>query len=148
MKIDDRVEQLVRDALHPAVKNDPAAFEVALRAFPDEQARRAAVELLVAVCGFALVDLFDGRPSDSQVQSLATEIAEMESWATVTSAETAGFLAAVVAGRPLPGTLPASSVVVLAFVVTAHLLSAKPKTDGEWWFNYLDKVEAAIEAAR
>ena len=35
------------------------------------------------------------------------------------------------------------SAVVLAFVVAASLLSSRPKNEGEWWFNYLDKVEAA-----
>ncbi|MEU5939779.1 hypothetical protein ABZ807_11380 [Micromonospora sp. NPDC047548] len=147
MKIDDRVEQLVRDALHWAVKSDADRFDEALRAFPDEGTRRGALELLIAICGFATIDVFGDRPSEPQIRALAGEVAEMESWSSVTAGEVAAFVAAVLAGQRLIDSLPAESVVVLAFVVAAHLLSAKPKAEGEWWFNYLDKVEAAIEVA-
>ncbi|WP_406078894.1 hypothetical protein [Micromonospora sp. NBC_00858] len=147
MKIDERVEQLVRDALHWAVKRQPVEFDEALKAFSDESTRQSAMELLVAISTFVSADICGGRPSPGQVQELATEVAEAETWSSATSPEIETFLSTILAGRPLSGVLPASSAVVLAFVVAASLLSARPKSEGEWWFNYLDKVEAAIEAA-
>ncbi|SCF01529.1 hypothetical protein [Micromonospora chokoriensis] len=147
MKIDERVEQLVRDALHWAVKRQPGEFDEALKTFSDEPTRRSAMELLFAISAFVSADICAGRPSPQQVQQLAAEVAEVEAWSSVTSGEVEAFLDAVLTGRPLSGVLPAGSAVVLAFVVAASLLSLRPKDEGEWWFNYLDKVEAAIEAA-
>ncbi|OZV81156.1 hypothetical protein CA850_13565 [Micromonospora echinospora] len=147
MKIDDRVEQLVRDTLHWAVKRKPAEFGDALRAFPDEASRLSALELLVAICGYTTVDLFGQRPSEGQVRALATDIAEGEGWSSVTIAEVADYIDAVLGGSRTLDTLPPERLVPLSFVVAANLLSSKPKAPGEWWFNYLDKVEAAIEAA-
>ncbi|MEV0329493.1 hypothetical protein AB0H63_24050 [Micromonospora echinospora] len=148
MKIDDRVEQLVRDILHWAVKRKPDEFGNALRAFPDEASRRSALELLVAIGGYTTVDIFGQRPSEDQVRKLAVDIAEDEGWASVTAADVAAYLDAVLGGNRRLDALPSERLVPLSFVVAANLLSSKPKAPGEWWFNYLDKVEAMIEAAR
>ncbi|MEV4499334.1 hypothetical protein C7C45_13630 [Micromonospora arborensis] len=147
MKIDDRVEQLVRDALHWAVKRQPVEFDEAVKAFSDESLRQPAVELLVAISAFVSADICGGKPSPEQIRELATEVAEAETWSTTTAPEVETFLSAILNGRPLSGVLPVGSAVVLAFVVAASLLSSRPKSEGQWWFNYLDKVEAAIEAA-
>ncbi|SCL18739.1 hypothetical protein GA0074692_0464 [Micromonospora pallida] len=148
MKIDDRVEQLVRDTLHWAVKRKPDEFGDALRAFPNEATRRSALELLVAICGYTAVDVFGQRPSEDQIRALAADIAEDEGWASVTTAEVAAYIDAVLGGSRKLDALPSERLVPVSFVVAANLLSSKPKAPGEWWFNYLDKVEAAIEAAR
>nr|WTA66060.1 hypothetical protein OHB51_26755 [Micromonospora sp. NBC_00855] len=147
MKIDERVEQLVRDTLHWAVKRQPVEFDEALKAFSDGSTRQSALELLAAVVAFVSADICQGKPTPEQIRQLADEVAEAEAWSSATSPEVEAFLTAVVTGRPLSGVLPAGSAVVLAFVVAASLLSSRPKNEGEWWFNYLDKVEAAIEAA-
>ncbi|MEW2146821.1 hypothetical protein AB0869_28830 [Micromonospora vinacea] len=147
MKIDERVEQLVRDTLHWAVKRQPVEFDEALRAFSDGSKRQSALELLAAIVAFVSADICQGTPTPEQIRQLAEEVAEAEEWSSATSPEVEAFLNAVVTGRPVSGVLPAGSAVVLAFVVAASLLSSRPKIEGEWWFNYLDKVEAAIEAA-
>ncbi|MCO1597809.1 hypothetical protein M8C17_21905 [Micromonospora sp. RHAY321] len=147
MKIDDRTEQLVRDTLHWVVKRDLDKLDAALKAFPDETARKAALALVVAISGFVLIDLHNARPTPDQVAVLAAEIGRMEAWASVSADEAASFMNAVVAGRSLTERLAPDDIVVLAFVVAGSLLSARPLPEGQWWFNYLDKVEAAIEAA-
>ncbi|MBM0233146.1 hypothetical protein JNW91_15515 [Micromonospora sp. STR1_7] len=145
--IDERVEQLVRDTLHWAVKRQPAEFDEALKTFSDVPTQRSAMELLVAISAFVAVDMCGGKPSPVQIRELATEVAEAEDWSSATPQEVEAFLSTILTGRSLSGVLPAGSAVVLAFVVAASLLSSRPKSEGEWWFNYLDKVEAAIEAA-
>jgi hypothetical protein len=147
MKIDDGVELRVRETLHWVVKQNAAEFQNALTAFPDPATRVAALELLGAVAGFVLADMHGGKPSPNDVDAVAAEIAEEESWASVTSNEAAAYLNGVFTGQPLVDVLPPDRVVVLAFVIAAYLLSARPKEEGEWWFNYLDKVESAIESA-
>ncbi|MET8199317.1 hypothetical protein [Micromonospora taraxaci] len=147
MKIDDGTEQRVRDTLHWVVRRDLGKFDAALRSFPDQAAQEAALTLLVAVSGFVLIDLHGAKPTPQQIDVLAEEIGRMEGWASITAGEAALFMNAVVEGSPLTKRLTPESVVVLAFVVAGSLLSARPMPEGEWWFNYLDKVEAAIEAA-
>lgn len=147
MKIDEGTEQRVRDTLHWVVKRDLEKFDAALKSFPDESAQEAALALVVAVSGFVLIDIHGARPTPQQVDVLAEEIGRMEAWASVTSDDAALFMNAVVAGGSLTERLTPEDVVVLAFVVAGSLLSARPMPEGQWWFNYLDKVEAAIEAA-
>ena len=137
LKIDERVEQLVRDTLHWAVKRKPVEFDEALKAFSDRSTRQSALELLAAISAFVSADICQGKPSPEQIQQLAEEVAEAEAWSSATSPEVEAFLNAVVAGRPMSGVLPADSVVVLAFIVAASLLSSRPKSEGDWWFNYL-----------
>ena len=56
-------------------------------------------------------------------------------------------LSAVTTGKP-PRLANTAGSVSAVFVVAANLLATASQPDeGEWWFNYLDKVEAAIEAA-
>jgi hypothetical protein len=147
MRIDDQVEQRVRDTLHWVVKQKSDEFDAALKTFPDAATRISALELLGAVAGFVLVDTYGRKPSPDEVGTLAAEIADVESWASLTGEEVKTYLNGVLAGTPLVDTLPPKSIVLLAFVVAANLLSSKPKDKGEWWFNYLDRIELAIEAA-
>ncbi|WP_147252435.1 hypothetical protein [Micromonospora endolithica] len=148
MKIDDGVEPLVRSALDAAVNRDAGRFEDALAAFSDRAQLQAGVELAAAVAAFVLFEIHDGVPSAADAEALAQDIADQESWIGLRQGETASFLAALTERRPLSAALGREGAVVLPFIVAANLLatSASPES-GEWWFNYLDKVEAAIEAA-
>jgi hypothetical protein len=147
MRIDDRIEPLVRQALEGAVKRDGDRLDAALTAFPDETSRLAGLQLVVAICGMTLVELYGDKPSADDIQALADKVAEMEGWASITSGEVSTFLTALINATPLEQALSPERIVPLAFIVTASLLSGAPRAEGEWWFNRLDQVEAAIEAA-
>ncbi|WP_328344497.1 hypothetical protein [Micromonospora sp. NBC_00421] len=147
MKVDDDVEQFVRDTLHFAVKQQPAEFDQSLSRVSGERERQAALELLVAISLYVAIDICGERPSAQQVRELAVRVADAESWSSATPDDVEKFLTTALAGGRLIDELPANTVVVLAFVIAASLLASKPKAEGEWWFNYLDKVEAAIEVA-
>jgi hypothetical protein len=142
MKIDDRVEGLARDALDAAVKRDSAAFEAALRAFPNDEAVRDGVSLVLAVAAYIMTEIHGGRPNDAQVRAVAEKVASMEAWAGPTGDEVHGLLSRLLNSEPQ--SPPGEHVIVLAFVVTASLLASLHLKDEKWW-NYLDRVEAAIE---
>lgn len=148
MKIDGRVEPLVRDALHNAIKHDIDGLDTSLKAFRDETSRRAAIQLSIAVCAYVVLDLYGGQsPSDEQIQALATQVADSESeWSGLDVAEIATFLRLVL-GMESAQVDPDAGV-LMAFVVTARLLAGRPMPEGKWWFNYLDQVEAALEASQ
>ncbi|MEU3456101.1 hypothetical protein ABZ671_21265 [Micromonospora sp. NPDC006766] len=147
MKIDDQVEQPVRDALHWIVKEQEDEFNAALQAFPDDASRQAALELLVTIARYVIIEAYSGPPSVDEVRELAGVIVEAESWLPLSHSEVERYLQAVLAGTPLIEHLEPETAVVLAFAVAGCLLASRPQPSGEWWFNYLDKVEAAIEAA-
>lgn len=147
MKIDEHVESLVRDALHGAVKRDIDRLDASLKAFHDKASRRAATGLLMAVSAYVVLDLYGGqRPSDEQLRALADKVAEEESWSNLTAEEINTYLHTVLGDKTEPPLDPDAGVLMI-FIVTGSLLSGRPKPEGQWWFNYLDQVEAALEKA-
>ena len=144
MKIDDRVEALVREGLQSAVRRDVDRLDRAMRAIPDEVARVAAAQLLVAISSYVLRDLYRGQsPTDEQMQALAAKVADTEDWSNLPADQIAEFM--FVARGDQSRKLDHASAGLLAFVVTASLLIGRPIPDGTHWFNYLDQVEAALE---
>jgi hypothetical protein len=146
MKIDDRVEPFVRTAIDAAVKRDFEKLNTALGAFPDDDAVKKAVELALAVVGFVMYDVHQGKPSPEQIRVVATKLAEMEAWAEPTADEVDAFLKKLLNGQPFAPEVPPENVIVLSFVAAANLLSSFHTKDERWW-DYLDRAEAAIEAA-
>jgi hypothetical protein len=146
MKIDDRVEPLVRTALDAAVKRNFDKLTTALSAFPDDDTVKKAVELTLAVTGFIMYDVHRGKPSSEQIRAVATKLAEMETWAEPTADEVDTFLGKLVNSQPFAAEVPPENVIILSFVVAANLLSSFRKPEERWW-DYLDRVEAAIDAA-
>jgi hypothetical protein len=146
MKIDSKVEPLVREALDAAVKQDIDRLDAALDAFADDTKRRDGLALLFAISRLVLHDLNEGKnPTDEQVSDLADWIAEEEAWAGLPADEIRNFLLWLLGDDSK--TVNQDMYIVLVFVVTATLLSSRRQPDGQWWFDYLDQIEAALEAA-
>lgn len=148
MKIDSQIEPVVREALDAAVKRDADRLGTALASFKDDSARRKGLELSVAIGGVALLDMYDGNPTPADLAQGAQVISEMESWSGLSQDEVHGYLTALANREPLEGKFPPDRAVFLIFVVGASLLSSTPKSrEGEWWYQYLDRVEATIAAS-
>lgn len=146
MKIDERVEPLIRDALHSAVKRDIDRLDTSLKAFRDDASRRTATELLMAISAYVVLDLYSNqRPTGEQLDALAAKVAQEESWSDLTPEEIATYLHTVLGESTEPPLDPDAGVLMI-FIVTASLLAGRPKPEGKWWFNYLDEVEGALEA--
>lgn len=146
MKIDDRMESLVREALDAAVKRDRGRFEAGLERVAEAGFSGTALELLVAVAAFIVLDVHSGKPSSSQVAELANSVSEQEVWVDLAQGEVQAYLGAVVATEPIANVLSPEALVVVPYLTAANLLTTVSKPDrGEWWFNYLDKIEAALE---
>lgn len=146
MKIDERVEPHVRTAIDAAVKRNFEKLDAALRAFPDDDAVRKAVELTLVVISFVMYDVHDGKPSAEQIRAVAGKLAEMEAWAEPTADEVDTFLGKLLNGQQFVPEVPAESIIILSFVVAANLLSSFRNQDERWW-DYLDRAESVIEAA-
>jgi hypothetical protein len=148
VKIDEQVEPFVRRVLGAAVRRDPEQFEAALGAFPDDETRGRGLGLAIAVAAFVMFDTYGGVPSPEYVRGLAETVATAETWATLTTDEVGAYLSAVLNRTPLDAALDPPTAVRLTFIITASLLASSRRAEEYgWWFNYLDRVEAAIEAA-
>lgn len=145
MKIYEQVEPLVREALTAVVKNDAERLERAFLAFPNDDAMTNGARLATAVSLYVLSDVYGRRPTEEELRSVAEKLVQMEDWTDVTSDEVVAFLTAAYDRRRADEVLPVDRIVPLAYVVAGNLLSSCCK-DGEFWFNYLDRVESAIEA--
>lgn len=148
MKIDDQVEALVRAVLDAAVHRDTERFEAAMNALSgSRETLTKAAELTLAVNAAVLFEVHDGAPSPQQVDELSRDISRQEQWADISMEDVHAILVALTTGNP-PRIADSANGGIAVFVVAANLLATASQPDeGEWWFNYLDKVEAAIEAA-
>ncbi|MGW4498410.1 hypothetical protein ACWENR_07295 [Micromonospora sp. NPDC004336] len=146
MKIDSSVEAAMRVTIHAAVKRDFGMLDQQLQALRSDELARSTVQLTLAVVGYLMTDVHGGRPTPEQVTAIATEIAKAESWARPTRDEIEVFLSKLMSGEPFGEAVPIENIIVLTFVVAANLLSSCRRDDEKWW-DYLDRAEAAIEAA-
>nr|MDT0659334.1 hypothetical protein [Micromonospora sp. DSM 115978] len=146
MRIDDRVERLLRATMDAAVHRDTPRFEKALRKFRDAESVRQAVDLALAISAFVLFQVFNGKPSATQISELAARMSRQEKWMGLTAADVESLLGGMLDGEPPRAPLVADTIMVPAILVATNLVASasKPK-QGEWWFNYLDKIETAIE---
>jgi hypothetical protein len=145
MKVDERAEPFVRTAIHAAVQRDFASLDEALQGFPDDETTKAAIELALAVIEFVMIDAHGGMPTAANIRADAEDVCSMETWAEPTVDEVESFLTKLLNGERFAGTVPPENVFILSFVVAANLLSSYRRDDEKWW-DYLDRVEAAIEA--
>jgi len=145
MQIDPRIEQPMRNALSAVVKRNEALFDQEMRQgfFQfDEAARRDTLAIVMLIGACALEQIYSGKPSASQIQVLAAELADIHQWTGLTEDDFISVLT-VLAGSSKPAVDPESGV-VLCFVTTASLLSGGAPPGIQWW-EFLDRAEAAIE---
>lgn len=146
MKISKRIEPFVRSAIHAAVRRDFGRLDEALKAFPDDASVQEGIQLTLAVILYVLRDIHHGGPSDEEVRAVAAEIARAEAWAKPSAEEVESFLVTLAHGEHFADGTSSEGVIILSFVSVANLLAAC-RRDGEDWWDYLDRVEAALEAA-
>ncbi len=145
MKIDSRIEPLVRHAFAGAIHRNPDEFEEAVRSIGsagDDTASKAA-NLALRICMYAFLDIHGGSsPDDDQVQELARSFCEMEEWASPDLESATRFLSALAKGVSLESVLLPEQIVLLEYLLGGWLLAAfveKP------WTDYLDDILDDLE---
>lgn len=146
MRIDDRIEPLVREALTAVVKSDAERLGRAFLAFPDDHAMTEGARLATAVALYVLGDVYGRTPTSEELRAVGDKLVEMEDWTDITSDEVVSFLTAAYQGRWADEIVLAGRIAPVAYVVAANLLASCGRK-GEWWFTYLDRVETALEEA-
>nr|MDT0660354.1 hypothetical protein [Micromonospora sp. DSM 115978] len=146
MKIDDRIERLLRATMDAAVHRDTPRFEKALKKFRDGESVRQAVDLALAISAFVLFQMHNGKPSAAQISELAASISRQEAWMGLTPGDVESLLGGMLNGQPTRAPLVADTIMVPAILIATNFVATTSQpSKGEWWFNYLDKIETAIE---
>lgn len=146
--IDEQVEALVRETLAGIAAKDPERLQRAVSAFPSDESVTTGIRLAVAVSLVVLHDVQEGAPPTSEeLAEFADDIAKAEAdWTDITSEEILKLLTAAYNKVELSEVLPLERVIVLVYVIAANLLGSY-RDDNEPWWDYLDRIEAVIEAA-
>ncbi|GLY16802.1 hypothetical protein LWF15_07830 [Kineosporia rhizophila] len=146
MRIDDRVEGLVRESLAAVIAADPGRMTVAGQAVLDagEQTLDEASDLLFALNDRLLADLHDGPVRPDSVAALAEAVARMEAWTGLDSSVAWQFLMALAQGRDPSEALPPDEAVSTGLVVGGWLLSAFTPA-GQHWESVLDECLDCLE---
>ncbi|HEX5740518.1 MAG TPA: hypothetical protein VFY17_03065 [Pilimelia sp.] len=146
--IDDRIEDLVRQALNAVIKCSTSLLAEAQHVFGDDASRTEGCRLACAIASFIAHECHGGRPTPAQIGQLADAVSAHERWSGVSAAEVRALLTVVTghAGRDGVGHLLPPHRVPLVCYVTAGSLLASTRRPGEPWWDHLDRVEAGIEA--
>ena len=133
--------------LGAVVKEDSDKLDATVAAFPDQESLQQGLQLTNAINAFIVFQEYDGRPTAEETRLLAESVAGLSSWADLRAADVRTYFDTVLNGQPLARVMDAQGAVMLPFLVAGNMLASSENIgEGEWWFNYLDRVEAAIEA--
>jgi len=142
MEINRQAEPLLRDILEAAVKRDGDRFVRTLESLPDEATAREVLHLSVAVSTFVLLSEYEGRPGDGEICRIAASAAGTEQWLGLSASDYEEAITAMLDERP--ADLEPHALAAAPLTLAAYLLALGAE-EGEWWFTYLDRVEAALE---
>ncbi|GGK40003.1 hypothetical protein GCM10010124_35860 [Pilimelia terevasa] len=148
MLIDDRIEDLVRQALNAVIRRSLPLLEQAIHVFGDDPSRTEGSRLACAIASFAAHERHGRTPTPAEIDAFATDVSDRERWSGVTAVEVRALLTVVTghAGRDgINQLLPPHRVALVCYVTAGSLLVDARDGDEAWW-EALDRVEAGIEA--
>ncbi|MGH3246807.1 MAG: hypothetical protein ACRDOI_11430 [Trebonia sp.] len=145
------IEKPFRDALEHALRNEhEEMFEVLLR-LNDEQIA-SCLDLCATVSGYIAIDVCGRQWPDEdnlrRIGEATTESSNARAFGLKAEDSYAYVKRVALRGEPLNTVLsPLADAATLSFVITGHLLVAFRPADQHWW-EYLNKIETAYEAAQ
>jgi hypothetical protein len=147
MKIDERIEALAREALAACVGEEPDRFEAALDVMGDTDGP-IAWSYAAYVVGYVVNDIFPDGIDDQELDGVAERAVESMSswWELGPQAAVVALMRSASEGDPTMPGVPVEKVVNTTFVLASYLLQSYRSDDQEWW-NYLDEIWNAAEAA-
>jgi NDP-sugar pyrophosphorylase family protein len=147
MRIDERVEEIVREAYRAVIDKDGDRLVAAFRGHSEEQAQMA-VAYGIFVAGFIVNDVLRQGVTEEQLRKLADQVIASEGdWVDLGSPEHLVKLLASAANGDLSFEgVPREDVIGNVFVSGGYLLASYRLKDQHWW-DYLNEIWAGLEAA-
>lgn len=146
MKIDERIEECVREAFAAAIAKEGDRMVGALKPLSEQDARTS-IGYAVFVCGHVTGALFLEGPTQDDLVTMAQRIIDSEGdWVNLGDAENvAHFLGAAARGDTSFPNVKRDDIIGYAFVCGAYLLTSY-RRDGQTWWTHLDEVWEAAQA--
>jgi hypothetical protein len=145
VKIDDNIEQHVRDALSACVGEDLRRFEAALDGLSSTQGP-IAWSYAVFVISTVLNSILPGGVTEKDLDEISQETIGALTWYEFGGTDSVkALLKAAVDGNPAMPGVPQDKIVELTFVLASYLLQAY-RPDGVKWYQYLDQIWNAGQA--
>jgi hypothetical protein len=146
MRVDERIEEIVREAYRAVIAKDGDRLVSTFRGLEEEDARKA-VAYGIFVCGYIVNDVFRDGAKEQELRELATKIIASEAdWVDVGSPdEVAGVLGAAAKGESPFGNVPPQDAIGTVFVCGGFMLTSFRLKREHWW-DYLDEIWAAAES--
>jgi hypothetical protein len=147
MRIDPKIEKPTRTMLGYAIRGELQELAPQVLAVGDV-AYRECLALCLATAAYVVIDVAGRWPTDADIREIAQRTAQATTNFELHDADVYDYLARTVIGaenlsdafgsQAAAGTLP--------LLVTARLLVSFRPQGNDWW-DYLDQIEAALEAA-
>lgn len=150
-RINTKVEQALRDAMGHVAHAEADQIEPTLAAL-DDDGRAEALGLCVAIACYVAIDVCERWPNDADVRQLAEDIATTGTTAEqlhLNSKEIYAYLSRTAFGlEPVEDVISDEATATRMMVIVAQraVLIYRPDKEKGWW-EYLDVIEAAIDAA-
>lgn len=147
MQIEPMVEQLTRRLFGHALRAEHDDFQRRL-ADADGETVSQAIRLAATIAAYVAIDACGGaRPTEEELRTIASNLAEADEHYSLTADEVHAYLTkGVFGGQAVHELLAPEDAVRLPFIIGVYLVSDYHDDDQAWW-DYLDTIEAAIEAA-
>jgi len=145
------VEKPFRDALGHAIRNEIDKMEQGLLRLTDEQIV-GCLSLCAAVAGYVAIDACGRQwPIDKNLRGMAERTTKSDNAQAfgLKAEDSYAYMKRVALGGEMVNAVlsPIEDAGTLSFVITGFLLVAFRATAEEHWWQYLDRIEEAWEAA-
>jgi hypothetical protein len=146
MRIDERIEEVVREAYRAVIAKDGERLVSTFRGLSDEDSKKA-IGYGIFVCGYIIGDVFRDGVKDEQLRDLAAKIVASESdWVDLGSPDDlANLLSNVAKGEAPFDNVPSEDALGTLFVCGAFMLTSF-RLDRQNWWDYLGEIWAAAES--
>jgi hypothetical protein len=149
-RISPDIEKPFRDALEHAIRNEHEEMREGLLRLTDEQIASCLV-LCSFVAGYVAIDVCGGQwPIEENLRRLAEGTTKSDNARAfgLKAQDSYAYVKRVALGGELVNAVfsPPEDAATLSFVITGRLLVAFRSADQHWW-EYLNKIEEAMEAA-
>lgn len=146
MKIDEKIEERVREALAACVGEDLRRFDAALDGLTGTQGPVAWSYALYAA-GTVLNTILPSGVTEKDLDEISQEAIDALPWYDLGgSDQVKALLRSAAAGDPTLRSVDPDKAVVMTFVLASYLLQAY-RPDGQEWWDYLDAIWNAAEVS-
>jgi hypothetical protein len=147
MVVDPKVEKPTRKMIGHAIREEFDDLENEIRGIGNDTLLRA-MELCILMAGYIVTEVAGRWPTDADVREIARHTAVSARGFVLSQDDAFAFLSRVALnGEPMPEVIPSAEVGIILPLQVASTLLLAFLPQGKHWWEYLDVIENALDAA-